>query len=360
LDKLTAALAEPSVTAIEADIVMGRDLTVGERDEDDGGDHCVPVMSHPPVRESSLSFATFLRLVVTDGNRLSKHIKLDFKQRETVAPALRELRRQNVVGTSGRTVFLNADVLAGPGKRPADVEVRADDFVRTCLAHMHRRRRRRGGTGNDVVAFSLGFKVEVHHPFGHTEEHLRDMGDLITRHGLVQHHHGVVLAINARLLCKNTGPFERFLRRFPSTQLLVWTGSTEPPISSRKVNYLRKRFSRTGHHDRVGFDCNVGSADVIFFNKRKVSSRDNDGKCFVTHHSPPPGKCLAPSPSPNRLRRRFSSDLFGMWQWICTACFSLSPKCCGCVQEGKMWHEAFSSPETPGIVDYRQKMFLVH
>ena len=70
---------------------------------------------------------------------------------------------------------------------------------------------------------------------------------------------GVVLAINARLLYKDTEPFERFMWDFPTVQILVWTGSTEPPISSRKVNFIKKQFVTSGHSQRVGFDCNVRS-----------------------------------------------------------------------------------------------------
>lgn len=68
---------------------------------------------------------------------------------------------------------------------------------------------------------------------------------------------GVVLAINARLLYKDTQPFEKFLLEFPDTQILVWTGSTEPPISRRKVASIRNRFATGGHCHRVGFDCKV-------------------------------------------------------------------------------------------------------
>ena len=68
---------------------------------------------------------------------------------------------------------------------------------------------------------------------------------------------GVVLAINARLLYKNTKPFEHFLLEFPEIQILVWTGSTEPPISRRKVASIRNRFATGGHCHRVGFDCKV-------------------------------------------------------------------------------------------------------
>jgi hypothetical protein len=132
----------------------------------------------------------------------------------------------------------------------------------------------------------------VVHPFGHTEEHLEDMIDVVRRHDLMNRSAGkaklccfrvekrphsandspiptdvsaiffhfatgVVLAINARLLVKNMPPFEKFLEHFPSSQLLVWTASGEPPISKRKIDRIKHHFHSHGTLDRVGFDCNV-------------------------------------------------------------------------------------------------------
>ena len=117
-DKCCDAFRDPDVTAIEADIVIGRDL----RSPYDKPD--VPVMSHPPHLESDLSAETFLDLVTKGGSEktndarsLSKHIKLDFKHFQAVAPTLRIFKSLDANG-NGKTVFLNADVLAGPGKSP--------------------------------------------------------------------------------------------------------------------------------------------------------------------------------------------------------------------------------------------------
>jgi len=66
-----------------------------------------------------------------------------------------------------------------------------------------------------------------------------------------------VLAINARLLVKNLSPFETFLKNFPTSQLLAWTASGEPPISKRKIERIKHHFHVHGTLGRVGFDCNV-------------------------------------------------------------------------------------------------------
>lgn len=183
IEKCFDAIRDPVVTAIEADIVMGRDLLSPLENPD------VPVMSHPPHLESDLSAATFLDLVTKgrsdekNGARsLSKHIKLDFKHFEAVAPTLRIFKRLNANG-NGKTVFLNADVLAGPGKSSIDVTVPADEFIHTCLELF-------SGSNSQLLAkdhrfaFSLGFKVEIHNPSGHTDDHLREMASLVKRHAL--------------------------------------------------------------------------------------------------------------------------------------------------------------------------------
>jgi len=94
-----------------------------------------------------------------------------------------------------------------------------------------------------------------------------------------------VLAINARLLVKNMVPFETFLEHFPSSQLLVWTATGEPPISQRKIDRIRKHFDSHGTLDRVGFDCKASAAEcdgVVFvlFVDRSLLTEYN-ALCFL-------------------------------------------------------------------------------
>ena len=173
--QFSVAIQDASITAIEADIVMGRDLSAPDTDS------IVPIMSHPPTLESDLSAATFLDQVTRGkgGRILTRHIKLDFKDFDAVEPTL-QIFKNIGVKWNGKVVFLNADVLGGPGKTSADVTVAADEFVRTCLQLIH------DGKGVDNnYAFSLGFKVEVHSPTGHTHDHLQEMATLIRRHDLI-------------------------------------------------------------------------------------------------------------------------------------------------------------------------------
>ena len=69
---------------------------------------------------------------------------------------------------------------------------------------------------------------------------------------------GVVLAVNARVLAKNCSPFNASLfYEIPGLQLLIWTGTGEPPISARQIDVIKNYFDRNGYSNRVGYDCQV-------------------------------------------------------------------------------------------------------
>jgi len=152
--KLREALVDPNVTAIEADLLMGRDESVhdgGQQQNNSSsrqqeGNTIVPILSHPPERASDLSAENFLRQVIrehpsasaggTTSRRhyLEKHIKLDFKDMDAVEPTLKLLFQEMNVSVAERTVFLNADIVPGPGK--SEVSVPADHFIETCMEMM--------------------------------------------------------------------------------------------------------------------------------------------------------------------------------------------------------------------------------
>lgn len=129
---LTGALSNSSITAIETDILMGYDTSVDplrERAE-------IPIAAHPPAIESDLSVAKFIDTATasstTSGNRaLLKHIKLDLKELRVVEPSLQEVTKVHVDG-NGKMIYLNADILPGPGNRQ-DANIDANAFLSTCL-----------------------------------------------------------------------------------------------------------------------------------------------------------------------------------------------------------------------------------
>ena len=89
--ELAAALADPAVHMLEADLLMSRPP---ERASSSSGASASEVlMCHPPARESDLGFEDFMSDVIAalrEGRRVG--IKLDFKEIECVAPCLDLLR----------------------------------------------------------------------------------------------------------------------------------------------------------------------------------------------------------------------------------------------------------------------------
>jgi len=132
--QLTAAIDSPSISAIEADILMDVDPASGGYNSKTA----FPVMAHPPSRESELTFTDFFTRVHEhnlkvnlEGDALNskKILKLDFKEIEVVANCLSII--DQVVGKDGGgedQIFLNADVLSGPGSRGESATVDARKF----------------------------------------------------------------------------------------------------------------------------------------------------------------------------------------------------------------------------------------
>ena len=125
---MRTAMDDESVTAIEADIVMGNEI--GNSVAVDSA-LLVPIMAHPPDRESDMSFRQFLIMSVRN-RQLQKHLKLDFKGIEAVQPSLAILKTL-ICDSNEKFVFLNADIVPGPGIRSSDITVPATQFLDQCL-----------------------------------------------------------------------------------------------------------------------------------------------------------------------------------------------------------------------------------
>ena len=128
--KLKAALENDEITAIECDIMMGHE---------DSSTMEVPILSHPPIRQSDLTLSHFLSLVSpigSDGRSiLQKHIKLDFKEIEALAPSLNQILDLHLTNPLSKTIFLNADILPGPGRRRKS-HIDPSLFIETSLSHI--------------------------------------------------------------------------------------------------------------------------------------------------------------------------------------------------------------------------------
>jgi hypothetical protein len=215
---------------------------------------CVPIMAHPPHRHSDLTFDLFLNMVAGTG----KHIKLDFKELEA-AQACLPILAAALPRLVGQHVWLNADILPGPGYDGSPLD--AQKFLGMCIDFC------------PDCHLSLGWKVSVldRHPYD--SEHMETMSSMLTAHNLT----GVVFAACARLVSYDPSPLAALLEKFPQSQLLLWTGTGEPPLQQARAEYLQGVFKENGLHERVGFDVvslpgmagHIAEAKVMFASTTK-------------------------------------------------------------------------------------------
>jgi hypothetical protein len=152
-EALDVALADKSCHMIEADLMIRgastRSSKAAARWKAAGSSTGAltardVIMCHPPAVDSDLTFDQFFKrvfLAVKAGRRVG--LKLDFKDADAVLPCVRLLRDSNVgihdasyVGAHASTrtmpLWLNADVIRGPGGRPP---IPGEQFVQRCLEH---------------------------------------------------------------------------------------------------------------------------------------------------------------------------------------------------------------------------------
>ena len=231
--ELKEALADASVTAIESDILMGICDTKEK----------IPIMAHPPEKSSDLSFEKFMKMVQNS----PKHLKLDIKEKECIQPILDILKEENA-SFPNRTIYFNADIFPGPGVR-GEPPISPDSFIEPCLKYIQEFK-------SNNCAFSLGWRTDCRSILGYSKQDVQAMQDIIQQYSLLQA--GVVLAINARVLVKSLAAFDELLQKESSIQLLIWTATGEPSISTYRMNKINRHFESIGCKDQIGFDCQVG------------------------------------------------------------------------------------------------------
>eukprot|EP00551_Chaetoceros_affinis_P008106 CAMPEP_0203684056 /NCGR_PEP_ID=MMETSP0090-20130426/47834_1 /ASSEMBLY_ACC=CAM_ASM_001088 /TAXON_ID=426623 /ORGANISM="Chaetoceros affinis, Strain CCMP159" /LENGTH=334 /DNA_ID=CAMNT_0050553217 /DNA_START=51 /DNA_END=1055 /DNA_ORIENTATION=+ len=267
VEELSNALNDPEITAIESDIVCGSVVS------DNGISSVIePIMAHPPSKHSDLSFQMFFEMSTTNdrsintpstSSSIKKHLKLDFKEIEAVGPVLDILSQkmfQNNVdnssdGSHQKTIYFNADIIHGPGLRNASLSVHSDEFMKICLQFLKQDLRRQ-----KQCAFSLGWKSDCRSFTGYTKNDIKKIKDIIQSNDLLSCSQGVVLAANARVLVRDPHPFDSILKEIPEIQLLVWTGTGEPPISAGKIKKIKNHFQEINCMHQVGFDCQIAES----------------------------------------------------------------------------------------------------
>jgi len=273
LSKLDSALSDPTITAIEADIMMGHCTTgssiSGNASSPNRGSDRTAIMSHPPYEQSDLSAERFLFAIFQDmrENCRKRHIKLDFKEMEAVGPVLNLIatHHKNDILHWEPTIFLNADILEGPGVRgPSAVSVQPGKFLNTCLSHIEEiaSASECSDRMRQLFAFSLGYKVNYKSKESYTSKDARNMAEISREYNLNSKCGGIVLALNARTLALNPAVFDEYFINFANSQILAWTGAGEEPILQAIIDEIRDHFAKTNCLERIGFDCDVAVAPV--------------------------------------------------------------------------------------------------
>ncbi|CAK0876033.1 unnamed protein product [Prorocentrum cordatum] len=243
--KLAAALADGAVRAIEADILMG--TVAGAEDAEER-----PIMAHPPLRTSDLPFEDFLQECLADGGR--RHLKLDFKELRAVRQCLPEVARATGrLRENGQAIWLNADVLPGPGCRGKAPTVPADEFLKAVADSC------------PGAPLSLGWSVYAVARDCYSQADCDAMARLCEAGPAGAGRSPVVFAACARLAARGPQPLVGLLRRVEGSQLLLWTGTREPPVSRRLLDDLGAVFRQAGLEGRVGYDCAVAASGFATF-----------------------------------------------------------------------------------------------
>ncbi|KOO33751.1 fam151a protein [Chrysochromulina tobinii] len=251
ISKLERALANPDITAIEADIMVATEeqaqllRKLGDRPGS------LPIMAHPSpfsaaVPDTDLSFLEFLERCVSDGTR---HLKLDFKQLAAVEPCLELLsERWAQLHANGQAVWLNADILPGPNRRFAPA-VPSHAFIPLCRRLCPH------------AVLSLGWSVG---PIGpeqvYTEADIAEMLKVCKEYSLPGN--SVVFAASVRFAERQIAVLDRLLDALPDSQLLLWTGTGELPIPPALQTRIHLELAIKGRSDRIGYDVQLANSNM--------------------------------------------------------------------------------------------------
>ncbi|KAM9360558.1 protein FAM151B [Symphorus nematophorus] len=192
---------------LEADIIMR------------GGDPREPIMAHPPDTDSDITLREWLEEV----KEHDKGIKLDFKSLEAVSPSVALL--EEALTRSSRPVWINADILSGPGGQATPLEPQAFlSAVETLPA--------------DTVlslGWTTGWTAGTDNP-GYSWDAVRAMQDICR-----SLKHPVTFPVRAALLAQSFSQLSWLLQQSDRYTLTVWTGQNDTLTLQDLLPY-RKQF----------------------------------------------------------------------------------------------------------------------
>lgn len=201
----------------------------------------MPIMAHPPAEHSDLRFEDFLESCLSNRR---VHFKFDFKDIESCRhciPLVGEAMAQ--AEAYGQAIFLNADVIPGPGYdvNTALDGIQAEEFLELCKQHC------------PGALLSLSWKVKLPSCIPYASEHIEAMEQTVRQFELPPEQ--LVFAVNARVADMNVQPLQKILDTFPGSQMLFWTATGEPALSTR----VRKRLEGAFAKGRIGFDVKMAA-----------------------------------------------------------------------------------------------------
>ncbi|KAM6930839.1 protein FAM151B [Xenentodon cancila] len=204
--RLAHALAGPT-HMIEADIIMR------------GCDPKEPIMAHPPDTDSDITLREWLEGVKAH----DMGIKLDFKSLEAVSPSLVLL--EQVLGDTNRPVWINADIVGGPGGRATPLEPQAFLCAAAALP-THTVLSLGWTTGWTAGSCNPGYSWDMVHVM---EEKCRNL------------EHPVTFPVRAALMARSFSQLSWLLQQSHRYTLTVWTGQDDEVAPDDLLPY-RKSF----------------------------------------------------------------------------------------------------------------------
>lgn len=190
--KLTEAMNGPTLM-LEADIIM-RGHVPKE-----------PIMAHPPETDSDITLKDWLQGVKSH----NKGMKLDFKSLDAVAPSM--LLLEEVFGDYPQPIWVNADVLPGPGGLATPLE--AQGFLSAV-----------GALPMDTVlslGWTTGWTARVENP-GYSWDMVREMEQICK-----SLENPVTFPVRAALMAQSISQLTWLLQQSDRYSLTVWTGQSD-------------------------------------------------------------------------------------------------------------------------------------
>ncbi|XP_060764012.1 protein FAM151B isoform X2 [Neoarius graeffei] len=181
-----------------------------------------PIMAHPPDNDSDITLQDWLKMVVNS----DKGIKLDFKSQEAVVEsmALLDKVRDQLKGP----VWINADILPGPGGTNAPLDAQA--FLQAVAMKAE----------GDVLSlgWTTGWSPNKNNP-GYSWEMVQQMEAVCK--DLTQ---PVTFPVRAALLPQSFAQFQWLLQQSDRYTLTIWTGKSDV-LNVEDLLPYRQNFSKS-------------------------------------------------------------------------------------------------------------------